>query len=103
MTHVTGFNATSGPLLIDRAGHVLGSGEYAPVREDEQPAKGHLAAGRLLAVESPQGADPEQLNPDAIDAFVHTAEANGGSPPAAPAAATAPERASSGRSSSKEG
>jgi hypothetical protein len=76
-SYVTGFNATNGPLSIDRAGRVLGAGEFGPIKPDESPASKHLAAGRLSIVEEPAGVDPATLNPNAVAAFAETARANG--------------------------
>lgn len=49
------YNATSSPLIVDRAGRVLGAGEFGAVDVTTSPASGHLAEGRLLVVERPGG------------------------------------------------
>ena len=74
--YVTGFNTTTSPLSIDRAGRVLGGGEYGAVRLDQSPVSGHVAAGRIVAVERPSDAAEDTLNPEAVQAFAQTDQAN---------------------------
>lgn len=47
------YNATDGPLIIDRAGRVLGARErLEDVDVDASPVSGHIAAGRLVELKA---------------------------------------------------
>jgi hypothetical protein len=82
-SYVTCLNATDGPLHIDRAGRVLGSGEFGAVRGDTWPGKGLIDDGHLLVVERPEGAVDADLDPGALAAFQATDAANAGDAPPA--------------------
>lgn len=47
------YNATDGPLTIDRAGRILGAREHGDGDVDAQPVKGHVEAGRMVHIETP--------------------------------------------------
>lgn len=52
MTGSTIYNTTDGPLIIDRAGRVLGGRErLEDVDVDASPVAGHIAAGRLVVLD----------------------------------------------------
>lgn len=57
------YNATDGPLAIDRAGRQLGAGEERPVGDldvEASPLSGHIAAERIALT----GTDSAQLEPE---------------------------------------
>lgn len=52
MTGSTIYNGTDGPLIIDRAGRVLGARERRDdVDVTASPVSGHIAAGRLVVID----------------------------------------------------
>jgi hypothetical protein len=57
MSGTSVYNTSGSPLLIDEAGHVLAAGEHGDVNVNVDPAKSHVAAGRLLINDVPE-ADP---------------------------------------------
>lgn len=77
MTYSTAYNATAGALVVDRAGRVIGAREFGSVKADQQPAKGLLESGQLVAVEPRKGDD---VAPEAAAAFAATEQLNAGEP-----------------------
>lgn len=62
------YNSTDGPLLIDRAGRVLGARErLEDVDVDASPVAGHIDAGRLIVLDDPQE-QADEAAPEAVDA-----------------------------------
>lgn len=60
------YNTTDGPLLIDRAGRVIGARERLEDADVESsPIAGHIAEGRLIVVDTSPADDDEQ--PEAAD------------------------------------
>lgn len=58
MAGSTLYNTTDGPLLIDRAGRVLGARERLEDADvSSSPIAGHIAAGRIVVVDEPQVED----------------------------------------------
>lgn len=61
------YNTTDGPLIIDRAGRVLGARERRDdVDVTASPVAGHIAAGRLIELEAKADAearDDEEATP----------------------------------------
>lgn len=51
----TVYNATASALVVDQAGRVIGAGEFGVAPVNEQPGKGQLEAGQLIAVTVPDG------------------------------------------------
>lgn len=75
MTGSTIYNSTDGPLIVDRAGRVLAARErLEDVDVDSSPIAGHIAAGRLIVVDtSPADDDAEadvvdEDQPQAVEA-----------------------------------
>ena len=55
MAGSTLYNTTDGPLLIDRAGRVLGARERLEDADvSSSPIAGHIAAGRIVVVDEPE-------------------------------------------------
>jgi len=47
------YNSTDGPLIIDPDGHILGGREHRKdVDVDLDPAKAHVAAGRVIVTKA---------------------------------------------------
>ena len=60
MAGSTIYNSTDGPLIIDRAGRVLGARErLEDVDVDSSPVAGHIKAGRLIVVDTSPADDDE--------------------------------------------
>lgn len=81
-TWSTGKNVTTGPLIIDSQAHVLGAGEYAPIKADIMPCSRHVKYGRIVIVVRPEGVPESELDPAAVAAWNETdalnaAEASG--------------------------
>lgn len=58
MAGSTIYNTTDGPLIIDRAGRVLGAREHRDnVDASSSPVAGHIAAGRLIELEAQADAE----------------------------------------------
>jgi len=58
------YNATDGPLAVDRAGRMIAAGETRPDVEDVDgsPLAGHISAERIIVVDdatADAGASPE--------------------------------------------
>lgn len=67
MTGSTIYNSTDGPLIVDRAGRVLGARErLEDVDVDSSPIAGHIEAGRLIVVDTSPADDAEE--PEAVEA-----------------------------------
>ena len=66
MAGSTLYNTTDGPLLIDRAGRVLGARERLEDADpSSSPIAGHITAGRIVVVAEPPGdSDAEQHTDD---------------------------------------
>lgn len=64
MTGSTIYNATDGPLAIDRAGRMIAAHETRPGIDDVEgsPLAGHISAERIVVIEQ---ADDEQPQPGA--------------------------------------
>lgn len=61
MTDGTIYNSTDGPLIIDRAGRVLGARERRDgVDLDASPVSGHIADGRIVVLDDPQPQDSDE-------------------------------------------
>lgn len=67
------YNSTDGPLIIDRAGRVLGAREHRDnVDVEASPVAGHLTAGRVIdtskaEAEPPHDPPAEAGDPDVAD------------------------------------
>lgn len=58
------YNSTDGPLIIDRAGRVLGAREHRDdVDVEDSPVAGHIAAGRIVIVDT-SPADDDATDPE---------------------------------------
>jgi hypothetical protein len=65
MAGSTIYNSTDGPLLIDRAGRVLGARErLEDVDVDSSPVAGHIKAGRLVVVDTSPADDDSDVADD---------------------------------------
>lgn len=65
MAGSTIYNSTDGPLLIDRAGRVLGARErLEDVDVDSSPVAGHIKAGRLVVVDTSPADDDSDVAED---------------------------------------
>ena len=64
------YNSTSGPVVIDDAGRVIGGGEWGVVDSTSDATKQAIDAGRLVWADEPPA---DGGNPAAIDAFEHGA------------------------------
>lgn len=65
MAGSTIYNVTHGPLLIDRAGRVLGARErLEDVDVDSSPVAGHIKAGRLVVVDTSPADDDSDVADD---------------------------------------
>lgn len=55
------YNSTDGPLIIDRAGRVLGARESRPDVDPETVPRlaDHVAAGRMIVRDDPEPAEQE--------------------------------------------
>lgn len=68
------YNATDGPLAIDRAGRMLAAGEARPVDSVEgSPLAGHISASRIVIVDT--GEDSDAGEPDEAPAQEPTTKA----------------------------
>lgn len=78
MAGSTIYNSTDGPLIIDRAGRVLGARErLEDVDVDASPVAGHIEAGRLVVVDEPQvETDGEAEQADTVEADTPTKPRN---------------------------
>lgn len=64
------YNSTDGPLLVDRAGRVLGGRERLEGADvSSSPIAGHIKAGRIIVIDEPQEdtADEAQVT-EAVEA-----------------------------------
>lgn len=80
MVHVLAHNATRSPVIVDGQGHVLGGGEYGPVRDNASEVKAAVERGQLTIVEVPEGVTVEQLAPEVVAGLEETARRNGDEP-----------------------
>lgn len=86
------YNSTDGPLLVDRAGRVLGARERLEDADvDSSPIAGHIKAGRIVVVDEETEAEAEDTDVDEAP-----------QPEAAEATPTKP-RARRGATSTQEG
>lgn len=117
MAFVTVRNVGDSPVVIDRAGRVLGVRAYGSVDPDHAPARGLLERGAIKVIEP---RDDEHVSDEARAAFDATAARNAGDDaeeapgttpdeqepggePAAPSSAPAPaKRAAARRPRSQE-
>lgn len=60
------YNATDGPLIVDRAGRILGGRERREVDStDGSPLAGHIDAGRIVVIETKAGDDAVEARDEA--------------------------------------
>lgn len=97
MAGSTIYNSTDGPLLIDRAGRVLGARErLEDVDVDSSPVAGHIKAGRLVVVDTSPADDDSDVADDDSDVADDPQ-------PEAPEAAPTKPRNRRGTTSTQEG
>ncbi len=67
------YNSTDGPLIIDRAGRVLGARERRDnVDVESSPVAGHISAGRIVTVDTSPADD--DVTDQAVEAPAEAAE-----------------------------
>ena len=64
------YNSTDGPLLVDRAGRVLGARErLEDVDVSSSPIAGHIEAGRIVVIDEAEASvADEDAQPEAVEA-----------------------------------